>query len=381
VVAPLFVYGIFAVIFVPLTGSINEFAEAWGLWLLVVQLGLLAAVPVAFAVAVLRGGFARTGEIEELGAWLGADEGGRPAIRDALADALGDPSLALLFWVPERAGYVDPQGRPARLPEAEAGRGALEVALGARQIGAIVYDSRLIGDPELVRAAGRVVAVALDRERLTAEVHASRARLRDSRARIVKAADSERRRIARDLHDGLQAELVVLALRAHAVRSDPDAPPTLRVEAAELHAGLQSAMDGLRELVHGVLPSVLAERGLGAAVEELADRMPIPTALELDGAPGRLPGPVESTGWFVVSEALTNAVKHAEAEALTVRVGRTNGLLRIEVHDDGVGGAGPAAGAGLRGMADRVDALDGSLSIDSPPGGGTRVVVEVPCGS
>jgi signal transduction histidine kinase len=380
VVAPLFVYGIFAVIFVPLTGAVAKFAEAWGVGLVAVQLGLLGAIPVAFIAAVLLGGFARTGEIEELGTWLGSGGGARPDVAGALADALGDPSLELLFWVPDRSGYVAADGRLTPLPAPDGARGVVDVALGARRIGAIVYDATFIADPELVRTAGRVAAVALDRERLTAELRASREGLRRSRARIAAAADSERRRIARDLHDGLQAELVVLALRAHAVCSDPDAPASMRAEAAELHAGLQTAMDDLRELVHGVMPAALTDRGLGAAVEDLADRIPIPTALDLETL-GPLPGAVESAGYFVVSEALANAVKHAGAREVSVRMTRETGRLHLEVHDDGVGGAGLSSGAGLRGMADRVDALEGSLSIESPPGGGTHVIIEVPCAS
>jgi signal transduction histidine kinase len=218
--------------------------------------------------------------------------------------------------------------------------------------------------------------VALDRERLTAELRASRERLRVSRARVVAAADSERRRIAHDLHDTLQTRLVLLAVEAHGLRSDA----SVRTEAAALEAGLQTAIGELRELVQGLLPAVLAERGLYAAVEDLADRIPLPITLELDSQRAPLPPPVESVGYFVVSEALTNAVKHAHAHELHLRIERTNGQLAIEIDDDGIGGAGASPGSGLMGMLERVEAVDGHLSVKSLPGGGTRVLAEVPCG-
>jgi signal transduction histidine kinase len=222
--------------------------------------------------------------------------------------------------------------------------------------------------------------LAVDRERLVAELRASRERLRASRARLVHTADRERRRIARDLHDGLQARLVVLAMRADRLRGDPAASAETRAEAERLHAELDAAIGELRELVHGVLPASLAERGLSAAVRELADGLPLRAELDLDLDGRRLPAAIESAAYFVVAEALSNAVKHARADRLSVRVGERGGRLLLEVADDGIGGA-DLAGAGLRGIADRIEALDGRLRVDSPVGAGTRVVAELPCGS
>jgi signal transduction histidine kinase len=147
-----------------------------------------------------------------------------------------------------------------------------------------------------------------------------------------------------------------------------------------LEAGLQTAIGELRELVQGLLPAVLAERGLYAAVEDLTDHIPLPITLELDSQRAPLPPPVESVGYFVVSEALTNAVKHAHAHELGLRIERTNGQLAIEIKDDGIGGAGAGTGSGLMGMLERVEAVDGRLSVKSPPGGGTSILAEVPCG-
>ncbi|HYC82820.1 MAG TPA: histidine kinase, partial [Solirubrobacterales bacterium] len=372
VLAPLYLYGIFALLFVPVSANVvrNWFPEE-ALTLAVAQLAVLAVVPLAFVAAVLRGGFARTGELEELGAWLAAEEG-RPPLQAALREALGDPSLGLLFWVADPPGYVDGDGATVVPALEDPERTLVEVANGGQRVGAIVYDATVVADRQLVVDAARVIALALDHDRLTAELLASREGLRESRARLVAATDSERRRIARDLHDGLQTRLVLLALLAGRAREDE----TL---IAELGSGLQQAIAELRELVQGVVPAALTERGLYAAAEELSDRMPIPVVLDFDSPREPLPSGVETAGYFVVSEALSNTVKHARAEELRLSIGRRNGHLRIEIADDGVGGA-RAGGGGLSGLADRLDAFEGRLFVDSPPGRGTRIVAELPCG-
>ena len=204
------------------------------------------------------------------------------------------------------------------------GRASVDVMLGGRRVGAIHYDATLIADRETVESAGRVVAIALHNEQLTAELRAGRDRLQRALARTVEASDAERRRIARDLHDGLQGRLVLLAIQADAVKSDP-------ALADDLGAGLQTAITELRGLVQGVMPAMLTERGLCAAVEELTARCPIPVALDLDRARGPLPGPVESTGYFIVAEALANAIKHAQASVVDVRLVHADGELRVEI--------------------------------------------------
>jgi signal transduction histidine kinase len=371
VMAPLVAYGILAVLFVPIGSFVvtNWFPE-YGLELAVAQLTVMAGVPIAFVAAVLSGGFARTEEVQELGALLSAEEG-RPALRAALRQVLGDDSLELLFRVAGPPRWVDRDGALVELPEAGTERAVSEVRLGDRLVGAIVYDATLIADHELVADAARVTALALDNERLTAELLASREGLRVSRARLVEATDAERRRIARDLHDGLQTRLVLLAMQAGSAAAEGETT-------AQLSHGLQQAIAELRELVQGVVPASLTERGLYAATVELTDRMPIPVELDFEPLPGELPIGVETAGYFVVSEAFSNVVKHSRAEELRLSITRPDGSLRIEVVDDGVGGA--HFGGGLRGLADRVDALSGRLVVDSPPGGGTRILAEVPCG-
>ncbi|MFF2053227.1 sensor histidine kinase [Leifsonia sp. NPDC058194] len=377
---PLYGYGIVTVLFIPLSTRVLAPAFGWSITVVGgVQLVALGLIPIAFALAVLRGGFARTGELEELGSWLGATGAERPALTSALGGALGDPSLEVWFWVPERGAYVDMHGAPVVEPMSSASRGVEVVELEGRRIGAIVYDAGLIGEPELVRTAGQVVAIALDRERLTAELLASRRALRISRERLVDAADVERRRIAQDLHDSLQMQLVLLALEAQQLANTRGADPALAERATALRKGIDTAAAELRQIVHAVMPAALVERGLAAAVEDLADRLPIPT--EVDLQPGPLPHAVESTAYLVVSEALANAVKHSGARSIAVRIARDGGLLHVSVADDGAGGAAANTGAGLRGIADRVDVLGGRMTVDSPPGQGTRIHVEVPCES
>lgn len=378
VLAPLYGYGVVVVPAVPLVPSVVQPLTGISPSVTVaVQVGALSIGAVAFAVAILVGGFARTGEVQELSAWLGS-VADRPALVDALARALGDDSLQLVFWEPSSETYLDADGRPFALPGAGSGRGAVEVELSHRRIGAIVYDAAVIEEPELVAAAGRVMAIAIERQRLSAQLLASNQQLQRSRARIVEAADRERRRIAQNLHDGLQAELVLVALEAQRLASLDEIPAPAVEAATALRARIDAVAAELRGLVYSVMPAPLIERGLGAATEDLVDRMPIPTslALEMDGP---LPSAVQSTAYFMVAEALTNAVKHACARTVAVRLAHRGRSLTIEVSDDGVGGAAPSAGLGLGGLVDRVDALGGRLRIDSPAGHGTHLLADLPC--
>jgi signal transduction histidine kinase len=214
--------------------------------------------------------------------------------------------------------------------------------------------------------------------RLDADLRARLVELRASRARLVEASDTERRRLERNLHDGAQARLVGVALLLGTARRRVDVDPEetgalLDRAMVELKAGLAE----LRELARGIHPAVLTERGLEPALHALASRAPVPVTFETDGE--RLPVPVEVAAYFVVSEALANVAKYAQATAATVAVHRANGSVTVEVSDDGIGGADAAQGSGLRGLGDRVAALDGTLSVDSPPGHGTRLHVEIPC--
>jgi signal transduction histidine kinase len=219
--------------------------------------------------------------------------------------------------------------------------------------------------------------LALENERLDAELRARYEDLRASRARLVEASDAARRRIERDLHDGAQQRFVSLALTLRLARNrlDADSEAAALVDRGleELDAGLSE----LRELARGIHPAVLSERGLAPALESLAARTPVPVEVSVLPAQ-RLPAPVETAAYFLVAEALTNVARYAQASEADVSVMRENGRAIIEVRDDGVGGADPAAGSGLRGIADRVAALDGRLHVESPAGGGTLVRAEIP---
>jgi PAS domain S-box-containing protein len=205
------------------------------------------------------------------------------------------------------------------------------------------------------------------------------AELRRSRARLVEASDVERRRLERNLHDGAQQRLVSLSLMLRLaqarVEDDPGQAERLLGQASD---ELAQALEELRELARGIHPAVLSDRGLGAALEALLSRTPL--AVDLDLLEDRLPEPVEAAAYYVVSEALANVAKYAEASSVAVSIASVNGHAVVEIADDGVGGADPAKGSGLRGLVDRVEALDGNLRVESPPGKGTRIRVEIPCG-
>jgi signal transduction histidine kinase len=213
--------------------------------------------------------------------------------------------------------------------------------------------------------------------RLDAELVTRLQELRASRVRLVNAGDAERRRLERDLHDGAQSRLVSVNLMLGRlklmVEGDDDATAMLDRAQSELRTGLAE----LRELARGIHPAVLTTHGLGPAIGALASRSPVP--LDVDADAVDLPQPVEIAAYFVVSEALTNVAKYAQATAATVTVRQADGVVRVEIADDGVGGADPTRGSGLSGLEDRVAALDGTITVDSPPGAGTRVLAEIPC--
>lgn len=383
VLVPLFAYGAAVMLFIPFSGQILDLlghpsaeVQTW------LQLLAIGGIPVAFTWGMLVGGFAKTGELQELGSWLGATGAERPALTHALARVLGDPSVQISFWVPRREVFVTEDGSVAENQGGDSNRARVHVELDGRVIGAISYDSSLISTQEPVREAGKVVALAMDRERLTAELRRSHTDLQRSRERLVDAADQERRRLAQDLHDGLQMHLVLLALDAQKLAntlggSEPDAGAPQR--ATTLRKGIDSAAADLRSLVHAVMPAALIERGLAAAAEDLVDRMPVPTTLEL-GIGSRACSPaVESTAYFVLAEAMTNVLKHAHATSVRISLHLVEDWLRMEIHDDGGGGARLSGATGLRGVMDRVDVLGGQTSLVSQLGEGTHIVVELPC--
>src|SRR3954451_22372680 len=300
-------------------------------------------------------------------------------VREMLAESLGDRTLSIAYWLPDRETFVDEAGRPVELPEPATGRAWTAVERNGVRVAAIVHDAALDTGPELVQAAAAAAALALDNERLKADLRARVEELRVSRVRIVEAADAARRRLERDLHDGAQQQLVSLALDLRLLKArlrDSEAEPMIDALAEKLAV----ALGELRELARGIHPAILTDRGLEPAIEALAGRVPVPVRAEVD-VEDRLSPPIEAPAYFVVAEALTNIVKYANATAARVAVRRSGDVVTVEVNDDGAGGARIGAGSGLRGLQDRLSALDGTLSVDSPPSGGTRLHARIPCGA
>ena len=338
---------------------------------------VVCALPFAFLVGLARNQLFRMSAasslVHSLAARLGPGQ-----LRDALAQALGDPSLAIAFWLPESRHYVDARGKPVELPEEGSRRAATPIEHDGRRVAALIHDAALREEPELVRSLGAAASLALENERLEAELRAKVEELRHSRARLVTAGDSERRRLERDLHDGAQQRFVALALQLRRARAEvgDDAPSAALLDGAldELSVGL----DELRELARGIHPAILTNQGLGGAVRNLVARAPVPvTVLALPEE--RLPSGVETAAYFLIAEALTNVARYAHATKATVSVVRDDGLATVEVRDDGVGGADPGSGSGLRGLSDRIAALDGELEVVSPPGEGTTLRARLPC--
>ena len=370
--APLYVAGATSLLFVV------AYAATQATVFLTLAFATFAVTPFAFLAGLVRADLSHSRGMRSLMGRLGTLSG-RDDLRDALAAALGDPGLGLAFWVPDQDRYVEASGVPADLPADDAGgRVVTEIARDGRRVAAIVHARDLLEDAATVQAAGAATALLLENERLEAELRAHIVELRASRARLVEAGDTERRRLERNLHDGAQSRLVALALNLRLARGGfEDGSPAAALVEASIDEVRQS-LDELRELARGIHPAVLSERGLEPAVRSLAARAPLPVEIVGDPA-GRLPAAVETAAYFVISEALTNVAKYAHAEQATVRLQRTDGRLLLEVSDDGVGGAALDAGSGLRGLSDRVAALDGALDLSSPPGRGTRLRVRLPC--
>jgi signal transduction histidine kinase len=338
-----------------------------------------AVLPFAFLAGLVRSRYSRAGAVGELIERLNNPEADR-SLGLALADALGDRSLKLVYWRPSAGHYVTYDGRPVALPDAGSGRAVTEVEREGIRVGAIIHDASLADEPGLVRAVAASAALALENERLEAELRARLDELQTSRSRLVEVSMFERRRLERDLHDGAQQRLVALSLQLglakRRLEEGHDAAAGAMLDAARDE--LARALEELRELARGIHPAVLTDRGLEPALEALAERAPLPVSLDQMPAE-RLPAPVEAAAYFVVAEALTNVVKYADASTAAVRIRRNGSYAVVEVRDDGVGGADPAVGTGLRGLADRLAALDGRLEVHSPPGEGTTVRAEVPC--
>jgi signal transduction histidine kinase len=302
-------------------------------------------------------------------------------LEQALALALGDASLTLLRWSQDR-GYVDASGTVVDLPTGDSRRAVTRIERNGEPLGALVHDAALLEDPGLVQAVAGAIRLTLDNEQLQRDLEAQLVEIAASRQRIVEAGDAERRRIERNLHDGAQQRLVTTAIGLRiagerlADTSDPRVHAVLETATEEL----TGAIEELRDLARGIHPVVLTQFGLGAALESLASRSASPVELSVD-VRDDLPTVVASTAYFAVSEALTNADKHAQASSIRIRATTNGDTLSIAVCDDGVGGADLRNGTGLAGIADRVATVGGTLRVVSRAGEGTRFEIELPCAS
>jgi signal transduction histidine kinase len=337
----------------------------------------LALLPIAIVATFVRRRLAR-GSVAGLVVQLGGPTE-TADLRAALAAALGDPSLDLAYWFPAEARYVTGDGRPVEVPDADSGRRSTVVERDGTPIAMLLHDPALEHNSGLVQSVCAAAGLALENERLQAELRARLVELNASRGRLVEATDAERRRIERNLHDGTQQRLVSIAMSLGLLESrlspgHSDAAPIVR----EARTALTLALEELRELTQGIHPTLLVERGLPVALEELCRRAGLPAHLTVD-LDVRLPDQVETAAYYFASEAISNAVKHSHGNEIRVNVSYDGRMLTVDIVDDGIGGAAVGLGSGLRGLADRVEALGGQFTVSSPPGRGTRLTAQIPC--
>lgn len=339
----------------------------------------LSTLPFAYLVGLLRSRITGAEAVNQFVLALGEGSPDERDVERSLAEALGDPSLRMAYWLTDRQCYADIEGRVVEPPQPGSAIRMSPIEYDGERIGAVFHTDSIEGDDRRINVAGSAAALALRNQRLAVELRASVEELRASRARIVESADAARRTIERNLHDGAQQHLVSLALTLRMARekfsTDPEASRELLDRAA---ADLEEATSELRELARGIHPAILTDRGLKPALGALAGRSPVPVELSLDSEV-RLPAPVESAAYFVVAEALTNVARYANASRAGVHVQLEGEKALVEVSDDGRGGADINAGSGLRGLQDRVAALGGRLSVASTPGAGTTIRAELPC--
>jgi signal transduction histidine kinase len=341
-------------------------------------LAVIGIAPIVFLLGLLDARLARSG-VGDLMIQLR----GNPSpsdLRGALARAVRDPSLELVYWLPEFGCYADVDGREVALPDHDDRRAMTPIGRDGARVAALIHDPSLADERELLDAVTAAAGIALENARLQVELRARLEELRGSRARIVEVAQEERKRLERNLHDGAQQRLVALSLELGLLGEQLDAAGPARVRLEQARGEIAQSLAELREIARGLHPAVVSAHGLEVALEQLVALSPVPVALVVQ-VDGRLPEPVEVAAYYLVCESLANVGKYAKASSARVEVLRQGDRVLVEVADDGVGGADTERGSGLRGLADRVEALGGRLRVWSPTGGGTRVSAELPCAS
>jgi signal transduction histidine kinase len=339
-----------------------------------ITFAIIGVSPIAFLIGLLGARLARS-TVADLLVQLHAD----PAPADLprlFARALGDPELTLAYWLPQYETWADLEGRPVTLP---ADRATTVIERDGVRLAALVHNPSLEDEPELLDAVSAAAGIALENGRLQAELRARLEELRGSRERVLEASQQERQRLERNLHDGAQQRLIALSLDLSMLENRLGDDPEARAQIDQARQEIAQSLEELRAVAHGLHPAVVSGHGLAVALESLAARAPVPVRLSVE-LEERVDEQLEVAAYYVVSESLANIGKHAQASSATIAVRRDKGQLVVEIVDDGIGGADSEAGSGLRGLADRVEALDGRLRVWTPHGGGTRVRAEMPCG-
>ena len=335
---------------------------------------MLCALAAGLLIGLVRWPWDRA-EVADLVVELGEARSG--TLRDELARVLGDPSLQVGYWLPESAAFVDAAGRPLAVPGPGSGRAATVVERDGQPLAVLVHDPAVLGDPGLAEAVAAAAGLAAANARLQAEVRARLAEITASRRRILAAADEERGRLDHRLRDGAQRRLGKLAQALRLARQSATGQGTAeRIARAELQ--LTRTQEDLGRLARGLHPRQLSERGLAAALAALAHDFPLQVDLAVPAT--ETSQAVAACAYFICSEALANVAKHASASKVQISVAAQAGGITVEVADDGAGGADPA-GRGIRGLADRVETLGGTLTVASAPGQGTRLTAVLPPGA
>jgi signal transduction histidine kinase len=336
---------------------------------------LQLGVPLAFVIAVMRRRFAHTRIVGLLLHLQGPAR--ESSVTSALRSVFEDPHLEVINRTAAVAPAADLTGRAAQLPGGCADRLHLPIrSSSGEQLAVVLADPSLSPSDDLVRAALTASSFALENAQLEQALRAQLQEVRESRRRIIEAGVAERRRIERDLHDGAQQRLLGLKIMLAAAEADIDDSAT-RAVVSRIRSELGSVLSELRDLAHGIHPAVLSQVRLAQAVQSLADRYTTPVQVDLPA--GHLPESAELTAYFVIAESISNAIKHADANEITVNGTLADGSLRIQIADDGKGGASESAGTGIRGIIDRVRGMGGDLIVESPAGHGTRIKVRIPC--
>ena len=340
------------------------------------EFGTLGIAPIVFLIAILDARLARSG-VGDLIIELRADPS--PAdLRNALARVLRDPSLSLVYWLPEFGTYADLDGQAVELPDESSSYATTLIDRNGEHVAALIHDPVLDDEPELLSAVTAAAGIALENGRLQAEQKAHLEELKGSRARVIEAGQRERQRLERNLHDGAQQRLIALSLELSLLEKQVAGDEDTRARLDQARHQIAVSLDELRAVARGLHPAVLSGHGLEVALQSIIAGAPVPVRLTV-ALEGRLPEQVEVAAFYVVSESLANIGKHARASSASVDVTGQDSVVVVEIADDGVGGADSEHGSGLRGLADRVEALGGKLRVWSPSGGGTRLRAEMPC--